>query len=326
MKRFRPLSRFLLLTALCAPCAGAQDAEQEDRGDVSGQEPLPRIWQLSDTEIARELVNPLTPYPRVPTTLGYQAYQGSLPGADEGYQWSVEVEFVYPWLLDSGRMVEFKFKVPTYSDPWLWELDPSDPLWRLDRSYADWLLRQSPEVVDALAEFEDGHDYLGDVQFDVAYGGMTDNGFMYLAGLVTQWPSQTDISSARDQTLVGPQLLLGRQREWGVYGARFRHYESVAGDDTFDTRETFADLFFAWDLGNAWQLVSNPTILYDWEGDSGNRWLVPLGGGVSKTTRVGKVPLKFDAEAYYYVETADRMGVDWMLKFRVTPAFSRLPW
>jgi hypothetical protein len=312
----------LTLLSFCA-AVGAQDANPSEDDERTE---LPRIWELSNAEIARELVNPVTPYPRVPTSLSYYPYQGSLPGADDGSQWSLEIEFIYPWMFDNGRMLEFSFKVPTYSDPWLWELDPSDPLWQQDRSYADWLLRQSPQVVGADAAFEDGHDFMGDVQFDVAYGGMNDSGFMVLVGLVTQWPTATDVSASRDQTLLGPQLLLGQQQDWGIFGARLRHYESVAGDDAFDTRETFADLFFAWDFGNAWQIVSNPSILYDWEGDSGNQWLVPLGGGVSKTTRIGSVPLKLDAEVYYYVETAERLGVDWMLTFRITPAFSNPLW
>ena len=29
-----------------------------------------------------------------------------------------------------------------------------------------------------------------------------------------------------------------------------------------------------------------------------------------------------DAELYYYVETAERLGTEWLFQFRVTPAFS----
>ncbi len=49
---------------------------------------------------------------------------------------------------------------------------------------------------------------------------------------------------------------------------------------------TSLKIFFAYGLGNGWQVFSNPVIEYDWEGDSDNQLFVPLGAGVSKTTRI----------------------------------------
>jgi hypothetical protein len=49
---------------------------------------------------------------------------------------------------------------------------------------------------------------------------------------------------------------------------------------------------------------------------------LPLGGGISKTARIGGIPVKLDAEMYYYVQSAYRLGTEWMFRFKLTPAFS----
>jgi hypothetical protein len=74
-----------------------------------------------------------------------------------------------------------------------------------------------------------------------------------------------------------------------------------------------------WRLGNGWQIISNPVIEYDWEGAADNKMLLPLGGGVSKTTRIGKMPMKMDFEIYNYIESPDAFGPDWQMSLTLTP-------
>ena len=98
----------------------------------------------------------------------------------------------------------------------------------------------------------------------------------------------------------------------------------ITGDKSFNTNETSIDLFFAYGLGNGWQIISKPTILYDWEADSGNELLLPLGGGVAKTTRLGKVPVKLEMEIQNYIVSPDRFGPECLLTFSVTPVIGGL--
>ena len=281
-----------------------------------------RAWELSDDEVARELANPATLLPRIENTLEYRTYQGSLPGAGDGDSWIYEFTPVYPIALDNGKIIELRATVPLYFDQHIWEVYFDDPIWEQDRSYADWLLRQSPQVTPSTGRFETGHDHMADVSIDAAYGGVYGDGLIGMLGLVSVWPLSTDISASRDQTLLGPQAVLGKIGDWGVAGARVRHLTDVAGDSRFSTNETWIDIFFTYGLGNGWQLVSNPSVLYDWEADSGNQLLLPVGGGIAKTTRIGRVPFRVNAELYYYLQSADRMGTDWMFRLQVTPAFS----
>ena len=43
----------------------------------------------------------------------------------------------------------------------------------------------------------------------------------------------------------------------------------------------------------------------NWKGDSGEKWTVPLGGGVGKIFHLGKLPVNTQLSAYYNVERPD---------------------
>jgi hypothetical protein len=311
-------------TFLALPLGGVASTgpgQPDNDPPVSRDFPV-RVWELTDEEVALELANPATLLRRVENTIEYRSYQGSLPGAGDGESWIYKFTPVYPIALNNGRIIELRATLPLYFNQPLWEVYYDDPIWELDRSYADWLLRQSPQVTPSTGRFETGHDHMADLSIDAAYGGVYRDGLIGMIGVTTVWPVSTDISASRDQILVGPQAVLGKLGEWGVAGARLRHLTDVAGDKRFSTNETWVDLFFAYSLGKGWQIVSNPSVLYDWEADSGNHLLLPLGGGISRTTRIGRVPIRMDAELYYYVESADRMGADWMFRLNIVPAFS----
>jgi hypothetical protein len=79
---------------------------------------------------------------------------------------------------------------------------------------------------------------------------------------------------------------------------------------------------FAYGLGNGWQVFSNPTISYDWAADSGNKLLLPIGAGISKTLRIGRVPLKLAFEIQKFVESPEQFGPDWLFTFSFTPVIA----
>ena len=72
-------------------------------------------------------------------------------------------------------------------------------------------------------------------------------------------------------------------------------------------------------LGGGWQAISNPVVTYDWEADSSNKLNLPLGGGIAKTFKIGRMPLRLTAEVQYFVASTDRFGPDWLYKFSLSP-------
>lgn len=147
-----------------------------------------------------------------------------------------------------------------------------------------------------------------------------------MVGIANALPTSDDQSARRGQWLIGPELALGQVTSWGLFGARAKHLTNIDGtgeqEVDYDTNETTLELFFAYGLGNGWQIESNPVILYDWEAVSDNEWNIPVGLGVSKTMMVGKMPMKFGLELQKFVVSTDRFGPDWQINFNLTPVMS----
>lgn len=310
-KSMRHFMTTMIIALFGAPVLGMADTATE----------APRP-ELSLERIALELSNPVTALRRLDWDIEYSNFRGGLPNADD--QSSLKNVFTpsWPFKLKNGKNLIVSATIPISSDQPTWEVN-----WWLH--YAEFRLRQVEELFLDQSEFISGHDYLDDVSIDIAYGGENENGFISMFGLSNVLPISEDRSASRQQWLIGPDIALGQVTSWGLYGARAKHLTSISepqvhiyGGEPWDTNETTLQLFFAYALGNGWQIESSPVILYDWEALPGNEWLVPIGAGVSKTMKLGRTPIKLGFDIQKYVVTPDRFGPDWRVTVSLTPVLS----
>jgi hypothetical protein len=81
------------------------------------------------------------------------------------------------------------------------------------------------------------------------------------------------------------------QGPW-VVGALINNLWSFAGERSrADVNQMLMQPFLNYNLPGGWFLTSSPVITANWEEDSDNRWIVPIGGGVGKIHRIGKLPV-----------------------------------
>ena len=83
--------------------------------------------------------------------------------------------------------------------------------------------------------------------------------------------------------------------------------------------------FLLIDAPKAWQFGFTPTITYDARASAGNKWNVPVGLQVAKTTRMGKLPVKFQLAVEYSVVHQDIYGDRTKLVFEVIGHFAPDP-
>ena len=108
-----------------------------------------------------------------------------------------------------------------------------------------------------------------------------------------------------------------------VLGALVRQLWSFAGDgDRQDVSQLLIQPFVNYNLPDGWYLVSSPVITANWEADSGDRWVVPIGGGAGKLFKLGAQPINSQLQAFYNVESPER-GPDWSLRFQVQFLFPK---
>jgi hypothetical protein len=61
----------------------------------------------------------------------------------------------------------------------------------------------------------------------------------------------------------------------------------------------------------------------NWLAASNDRWVVPIGGGIGKLFRLGKLPVNTQLTAYSNVVKPRQSGADWQLRFQVQFLFPK---
>ena len=135
-------------------------------------------------------------------------------------------------------------------------------------------------------------------------------------------PTATDSLLGSGKWSAGPAVVgLTMQGHW-VIGALANQQWSFAGWGDQCVSAFLLQPFVNYNLPHGWYLVSGPILSANWKADSDNQWTVPVGGGVGKIQRIGKLPLNFQLQAFYNTVTPD-YGPDWQLRFQLQFLFPR---
>ena len=273
----------------------------------------------SADEVAKELSNPASALASLFTSLEYAEYKGDLPGADSQDSWTFTFQPVLPFPVgDKGRNIIFRplIPVPLNQPVYNSQGSPADRV-HIDAGGLTTFVRPGP------GEFDDADTNLGDITFDLVFAGTEmqgkHKGWLWGVGAAGTLPTATEDDLGNDQVRLGPEVFGGIIRKWGTIGAVVNHQWRVGGSNDQTHSVTAGQYFYAIGLGEGWQLASGPTFAYDWKADSDDALTLPVGIGVAKTVKIGSTPTKFQVQVMKYVEQPDTFGVDWMLKFTVTP-------
>jgi hypothetical protein len=148
-------------------------------------------------------------------------------------------------------------------------------------------------------------------------------GFYWGVGPVLYYPA-TSTTLGVDQWGSGPSLAFIKKDEspW-VYGAVVNNIWSI-GDtppgSSDRTNQLLVNPFISYHFGDGWAVGSSPDITANWIA-SGEKWTVPVGGGVSKTTRIGHEAVKLAFDAYYNAIRPEADKDTWLLKATLTFQF-----
>ena len=82
--------------------------------------------------------------------------------------------------------------------------------------------------------------------------------------------------------------------------------------------------FLVFNLPDAWQIGMNPTITYNDQASSGNKWNVPVGLFGGKTIKIGNMPVNIRAGLEYSVVSPDDFGQRAQFRIQITPVIASL--
>ncbi len=194
----------------------------------------------------------------------------------------------------------------------------------------DWNLitRTILPIVNEPSSFSPGGSAfgLGDINPSFFFSPAKSGAFMWGIGPTFTLPTATDSRLGSHRFSMGPAAAaLMIQGPW-LAGVLVNNQWSVTGwGHHRPVNEMLLEPFVNYNFGNGWHLSTELIMTADWEAKAGQRWTVPLGGGMGKLFRLGKLPIDSTLEVFWNVEHPDYAG-DWQLRFRVTfvvPGFKR---
>lgn len=163
---------------------------------------------------------------------------------------------------------------------------------------------------------------LGDTTFSAYLSPANIGSLIWGVGPIFLLPTATDDTLGADKWGTGASVvLLSMPGNW-VLGSLISNVWSVGGSGTQDVNLFTWQYFINYNLPDSWYLTSAPIITANWEADSGNRWTIPIGGGMGKIFRIGKQPVNAQVSAYKNIETPE-FGADWQIRLQLQFLFPK---
>ena len=133
-------------------------------------------------------------------------------------------------------------------------------------------------------------------------------------------PTATDSRLGTGKWDLGPSAVLLVEPEWGSAGVLVQNIWSLPGHSSrASVNQLQIETSFSYNLPLGWYLVTAPTINADWTQATGQRWLVPFGGGAGKTFNIRNQAVDTNLALYYNaVRPQSQLFPGWQLSLQFT--------
>jgi hypothetical protein len=163
---------------------------------------------------------------------------------------------------------------------------------------------------------------LGDVREQVYFVPKPTGKLAWGIGPTFLLPTASDRRLGLSQWGIGPVLaVVWTGGRWTV-GGRIEQYWSVAGEkERPNVSQLAVQPLVTYILGKGWYLVSAPIIAAVWN-RPGEKWVIPIGGGVGKVMTLGTFPFNLSVQAYWQPVRPDN-SEGWALVVQAQSLFPR---
>jgi hypothetical protein len=145
------------------------------------------------------------------------------------------------------------------------------------------------------------------------------------AGPVLQIPTNSDAELGNKNWGLGPSFVvlhLDHQSPW-VYGVLVNNVWSLSSSERGGSYNNgLIQPFLNYNFKGGVYLTTAPIATVNWDAASGQKWTIPIGGGVGKIFHLGKLPVNTQLSAYYNVERPDN-AANWQIRFQVQLLFPK---
>jgi hypothetical protein len=158
---------------------------------------------------------------------------------------------------------------------------------------------------------------LGDTTFTAFLSPRDSGAWIWGVGPAVLIPTNTDDRLGADEWGAGPSFVVLTMPGRWVVGSLFSNVWDINGDDDIN--------FFTWqpfinyNMEKGWYLTAAPIVTANWEGESGEKWTVPVGGGLGRIFRVGSQPMNVNFQYFYNLEKPEKpieTTSNWTVRFQ----------
>jgi hypothetical protein len=168
---------------------------------------------------------------------------------------------------------------------------------------------------------------VGDTQFELWLTPASPGTYTWGFGPFVQAPTHSNGQLGNDHWGLGPTVVVvhvDKESPW-VYGVTAYNVWSVgSGDESPSFNNGLIQPFLNYNLpgGTGTYLTTAPQMTVNWKADSGQRWTVPIGGGIGHIFHFGKLPVNMSLQGYYNVVRPDD-AANWLIQAQIKFMFPK---
>jgi len=166
---------------------------------------------------------------------------------------------------------------------------------------------------------------VGDTVFTAFLSPAQPGHWIWGAGPVVQLPTNSNEALGNKNWGMGASFVvlhLDKGSPW-VYGVLVNNVWSLTSDKRGGSYNTgLIQPFVNYNLPGGAYLTTSPIMTVDWDAESGQQWVVPIGGGIGKIFHFGKLPVNTSIAAYYNVVRPD-FASNWQVRAQVQLMFPK---
>jgi len=145
------------------------------------------------------------------------------------------------------------------------------------------------------------------------------------AGPTAIFPTATSHFTGQGKYQLGPSVVVGYLTKQYFIGVFPQQWWSIGGqhgrpDTNQMNLQPIATLFF----GEGWSLGYSGNILANWNAPSEDVWTVPIGVGLAKVVKFGRLPVKLELAVQYMPVHPRISGQEWNVQVEITPVIPKL--
>jgi hypothetical protein len=145
------------------------------------------------------------------------------------------------------------------------------------------------------------------------------------AGPTAIFPTATSHFTGQGKWQLGPSVVVGYLTKEFFIGVFPQQWWSIGGEhgrpDTNQMNlQPIATIFF----GDGWSIGYSGNILADWTAPSEDVWTVPVGLGLGKVVKFGRLPVKIQLAVQYMPVHPRISGQEWNVQVQITPVIPKL--